>query len=62
MSDAPVLSIEISNADLIRLASPRILSQYPMIGAVETWVIDVVKFRGGIRFDLIGPASGENRQ
>ncbi|HEV2650771.1 MAG TPA: hypothetical protein VGU69_05915 [Rhizomicrobium sp.] len=57
----PILSVALSHAELIRLVSPRILSQYPSAGVIEHWVIDIVQLQGGLRFDLIAPAREARR-
>ncbi|HEV2675527.1 MAG TPA: hypothetical protein VGV37_13365 [Aliidongia sp.] len=59
-NSVPILSVALSHAELIRLVSPRILSQYPSAGIIEHWVIDIVQLKGGLRFDLIAP--GEARR
>jgi hypothetical protein len=57
----PIASITLTPADLVRLASPRLLTEFPFLGMHQDWVFDLVRVPAGIRLDVIAPA-GENGQ
>ena len=49
-------SITLTPADLVRLVSPRLLSENPMLNTGEAWAIDLYRVPEGFRFDVVGQA------
>lgn len=53
----PLASITLTTSDLVRLASPRLLTACPDLGRTEWWKFKIAHLPdGGVRLDVIAPA------
>ena len=56
----PIASITLTPADLVRLASPRLLTACPKLGCVDWWSFTIAHLAdGSVRLDAIAPAPAE---
>ena len=52
-----IASIILTPSDLVRLASPRLLTACPSLGCADWWKFNIAHLAdGGVRLDVIEPA------
>ena len=53
----PIASVTLTPSDLVRLASPRLMTACPTRGRAEWWKFNIAHLAdGGVRLDVIEPA------
>lgn len=59
----PVASAVLTVDDLLRAAAPQLKTQYPLLALTSHWRMNIAQLPdGGIRVDVLGPASQGDRQ